>query len=91
MFGGMKVFENDFVPRTAHIGDEIKPLWPHPLWARFEYLFTGRVMPVMYVRGKKIEEPCGFIIDGNLFIHTEWARHLRFKDPFSVVNVSNVT
>jgi len=90
LYSSLRIIENDHVPRMSHVGDEIKPIWPHPLAALFEYLFTGRVTPVMYVCGKKIEEPCAWMVDGTLFIHTEWARHLLFKDPRSVVNVSNI-
>jgi len=61
----MAVTISDLLPRD-HVGDEIKPVWPHEFIMWLWRLFGLPVYPICYVRGKKIEEDRIFILPGQL-------------------------
>lgn len=69
---GMRVIVSENVPKL-HVGDEIRPLMPHPLvqWA-FRKLRIP-VYPVCFLPGAKIEEdqalmtPAGLVMSAAMF------------------------
>lgn len=63
---GYELFSNPLIPRK-HVGDEIKPIWPHELIQWIWRLFGWKVWPICYVRGKRIEEEQVFILGNKMF------------------------
>jgi hypothetical protein len=50
-----------------HIGDEIKPIWPHPLVAWATRKLGHEVRPVCYVRGQPIKRDFALVLGNTLF------------------------
>lgn len=77
---GMDVFLSTFLPRE-HVGDEIKPIWPHPFVAWVERLLGRPRCPVMFVRGAKIEHDLAFRLGNKLFVPPSMMYALKNMPP----------
>lgn len=80
MFNGYAVVVD---PRILpeHIGDEIKPLMPHPMIQWFLRKLRRPVLTVMFVRAKPIEQHNAFESQGKLFMSPVMWKTLQEKIP----------
>lgn len=76
-FGGMNVVVSEHLPKE-HVGDEIKPVWPHPFWFWLRRLLgREKPWPVFYRRGAKIEHDIAYQMGGKMFVTQAMFRELQ--------------